>query len=98
METGRAAPFLSPEDKEALSKAANETLAWLESHPTSSVQLEELKEKTRNLESVYNPIFTAAYAKCEHVAAPSAEGGAPGDATGEGDAPGAEGGDEYKPE
>jgi len=89
MESGRAAPFLSAEDKEALSRAANSILGWLEGHPTSSVQLDELKEKTKELESVYNPIFTAAYAKCEHVTVPDAaqpaegqegaEGGAEGD-------------------
>jgi len=86
MEAGRAAPFISAEEREALSQAAGSTLAWLESHPTSSVQLEELKEKTREFEAVYNPIFTAAYAKCEHVAVPNPDQGAEGEQPQEGGA------------
>jgi len=93
---GRAAPFISAEEKEALSQSAGSTLAWLESHPTSQVQLEELKEKMREFEAVYNPIFTAAYAKCEHVAVPDPT--QEGQQQGEGGEEGHEGHDHSKPE
>ncbi|ODQ80026.1 hypothetical protein BABINDRAFT_36047 [Babjeviella inositovora NRRL Y-12698] len=66
---------LGAEDVEALTKAADETIEWLDANTTATA--EEFGDKQKELETVANPIMTKAY---QNGAAPggAAPGGFPG--------------------
>ncbi|EAZ63599.1 heat shock protein 70 [Scheffersomyces stipitis CBS 6054] len=68
------------DDKEKLQKAIDETISWLDESQQATT--EEYNDRHKELESVANPIITAAYS-----AAGGAPGGVPGGAPG-GGAPG----------
>lgn len=63
MTEDRVSNELTSEEREKLTKAADDAIQWLQDndHPP----LHELKEKQKELESVYNPIITRVYNKLE---------------------------------
>lgn len=75
---------LEEADIEAVTKAADETIAWLDENQTATT--EEFADKQKELEGVANPIMSKAY---QAGAAPggAAPGGFPGGAPGAGAAP-----------
>jgi heat shock protein 5 len=50
---------LSSDDKEAIEKAVEEQIKWLESNPAAEV--DELKEHKKQLEEIVTPIMTKLY-------------------------------------
>jgi len=70
IESGRVAPHISDTEKETLRLMCSQMQQWLASHPVSVLSLDEVKEKTKEFEAAYNPIFTAAYAKLGHESVP----------------------------
>ena len=54
---------LSPEDKEKIEKAVDETISWLDSNQLAEV--DEFEDKRRELESIAQPIMTRMYQEGE---------------------------------
>jgi len=73
IESGRAAQFISEEDKAKINQLAGQAINWLDSHDKLEISLADLKEKMGNLESVYNPIITAAYKNIGHESVPNSD-------------------------
>lgn len=62
---------LSDEEKTTIETAADEAISWLESNKEADV--EELKEKKKELESKVHPIISKLYAGSEGGAPPTGE-------------------------
>uniref|UniRef100_A0A4W5JMJ0 Endoplasmic reticulum chaperone BIP n=1 Tax=Hucho hucho TaxID=62062 RepID=A0A4W5JMJ0_9TELE len=65
---------LSPEDKEAIEKAVEEKIEWMESH--QDAELEDFQAKKKELEEVVQPIISKLYGS---AGSPPTEGEAEGD-------------------
>lgn len=66
---------LSPEDKEAIEKAVEEKIEWMESH--QDAELEDFQAKKKELEEVVQPIVSKLYGS---AGGPPPEGGEEGEA------------------
>ncbi|CAH2355537.1 heat shock protein Ssa2p [[Candida] railenensis] len=80
---------ISEDDKEKLTKAIEETIAWLDDSNAAST--EEYNDKHKELEGIANPIISGAYQGGAGGAPGGAPGGFPGGAPG-GSAPGGDSG------
>merc|ERR1712054_473253 len=83
---------LEPADKETLTKACDDTIAWLDANQTA--EKDEFEDKQKELEAVANPIMQKAYAAAGGGGMPGGgmPGGMPGGGMpGAGDAGGAGG-------
>ncbi|EMG46928.1 Heat shock protein SSA2, partial [Candida maltosa Xu316] len=69
---------LEESEVEAVTKAADETISWLDANQTASE--EEFTDKQKELESVANPVMTKAYQAGATPAGGAAPGGFPGGA------------------
>ena len=81
---------ISEDDKEKLTKAIEETIAWLDDSNAAST--EEYNDKHKELEGIANPIISGAYQGGAGGAPGGAPGGFPGGAPGGGPAPGGDSG------
>ncbi|KAK9902653.1 hypothetical protein WJX75_001465 [Coccomyxa subellipsoidea] len=77
----KVASKLSPEDKEKIEKAVEETIQWLDSNQLA--EKDEFADKQKELESIANPILSRMY-----QGEGGGEGGMPGDGMPGGGAPG----------
>lgn len=55
----QVASKLSPEDKEKMEKAVEDTIQWLDSNQLA--EKEEFEDKRKELESIANPILSKMY-------------------------------------
>ena len=55
----QVASKLSPEDKERIEKAVDETISWLDANQLA--EKDEFEDKQRELESIANPILSRMY-------------------------------------
>ena len=68
----------SDEDREALEKASQETLDWLDEHPEEKAEVYE--ERQKEMEAISNPIMTKMYSQAGGEGVPEGmPGGMPGD-------------------
>eukprot|EP01090_Pellita_catalonica_P001916 TRINITY_DN11623_c0_g1_i1.p1 TRINITY_DN11623_c0_g1~~TRINITY_DN11623_c0_g1_i1.p1 ORF type:complete len:670 (-),score=160.75 TRINITY_DN11623_c0_g1_i1:105-1817(-) len=58
---------LEGDESKVLSDLASDLIMWLEAHPRTAVSLEDVKEKRKQAESVYNAIMSKVYSKQGHT-------------------------------